>query len=160
MHRYHVLNLFRFPLFTCTCVCMCVLRSTEMCHLCACTLSHLSHVQLFCNPMDFSSPGSSVLGILQARMLEWVAMPSSRGFSQSRAWTQVSRIAGRFFTIWATREALYQCEPFGIGLAFILDVWVFLYLSQNLIFSWFLLSLGGPGLGEDSTGEKKRNWEN
>ena len=43
--------------------------------------------------------------ILQARILEWVAMPSSRGSSQPRDWTQVSHIAGRFFTIWATREA-------------------------------------------------------
>ena len=45
------------------------------------------------------------MGILQARILEWVAMPSSMGSSQPRDWTQVSRIAGRFFTIWATREA-------------------------------------------------------
>ena len=58
-----------------------------------------------CNPMDSSPPGSSVHGILQARILEWVAMPSSRGFSQLGDWTQVSHIAGRFFTIWATREA-------------------------------------------------------
>jgi len=45
------------------------------------------------------------MGILQARILEWVAMPSSRGSSQPRDQTQVSRIAGGFFTIWATREA-------------------------------------------------------
>ena len=44
-------------------------------------------------------------GILQARTLEWVAMSFSRGSSQPRGWTQVSRIAGRFFTVWATREA-------------------------------------------------------
>ena len=43
--------------------------------------------------------------ILQARILEWVAMPSSRGSSWPRDQTQVSRIAGRFLTIWATREA-------------------------------------------------------
>ena len=41
----------------------------------------------------------------QARILEWVAMPSSRGSSQPRDQTQVSHIAGRFFTSWATREA-------------------------------------------------------
>ena len=46
-------------------------------------------------------------GIFQARILEWVAIPFSRGSSQPRDWTQVSCIAGRFFTIWATREALY-----------------------------------------------------
>ena len=55
--------------------------------------------------MDHNPPGSSVHGILQARILEWVAMPSSRGTSQLRDWTQVSQIAGGFFTIWATKEA-------------------------------------------------------
>ena len=45
------------------------------------------------------------MGILQARILEWVAMSSFRGSSQPRDRTQVSRIAGRFFTSWVTREA-------------------------------------------------------
>ena len=58
-----------------------------------------------CNPMDCSPPGSSVYGILQARIREWVAMPSSKGSSQPRDQTQASLIAGRFFTDWATREA-------------------------------------------------------
>ena len=48
--------------------------------------------------------------ILQARIMEWVAMPSSRGSSQPRDWTQISFIAGRFFTIWATREAVILFE--------------------------------------------------
>ena len=48
--------------------------------------------------MDCSPPGSSSMGILQARILEWVAMPSSRGFSQPRDQAQVSHIAGGFFT--------------------------------------------------------------
>ena len=51
------------------------------------------------------SPGSSVHGILQVRILEWVAVPFSRGSSQLRDWTQVSRIAGKFFADWATKEA-------------------------------------------------------
>ena len=55
--------------------------------------------------MDYSPPGSSVHGILQTRILEWVVMPSSRGSSQPRDRTQVSHIAGGFFTVWATREA-------------------------------------------------------
>ena len=46
-----------------------------------------------------------VHGILQARILEWVAIPCSRGSSQPRDWTQVSHIAGRLFISWATREA-------------------------------------------------------
>ena len=52
-----------------------------------------------CDPVDYT-----VRGILQARILEWVAFPFSRGSSQPRDQTQVSRIAGRFFTSWATRE--------------------------------------------------------
>ena len=52
-----------------------------------------------CNHMDYT-----VHGILQAIILEWVAIPSSRGSSQPRDRTQVPCIAGRFFTNWATRE--------------------------------------------------------
>ena len=51
-----------------------------------------------CNPMDCSLPSSSVHGILQARILEWLAIPFSRGSSQPRDRTQVSHIAGGFFT--------------------------------------------------------------
>ena len=83
----------------------------------------LGRVQL-CNPVDCSTPGFSVkvkvtqscptlcdpMGkavhwILQGRRLEWVAFSFSRGSSQPRDWTQVSHIAGGFFTSWATREA-------------------------------------------------------
>ena len=55
--------------------------------------------------MDCSPPGSSVHGLLQARILEWVAIPCSSRSSWRRDRTQVSCIAGRFFTIWAPREA-------------------------------------------------------
>ena len=66
------------------------------CAMCLVAQSCLS----LCPPMDCSPPGSSsVHGILQARILGWVAMPSSRGSSQHRDQTQVSHIAGRFFTI-------------------------------------------------------------
>ena len=58
-----------------------------------------------CDPVDCSPPGSSVHGILQARILEWVAISFSRGSSQPRDQTQVSRIAGRCFNLWATSEA-------------------------------------------------------
>ena len=50
--------------------------------------------------MDYSPPGSSVHGILQAKIVEWVAIPFSGGSSWPRDWTQVSCIAGTFFTIW------------------------------------------------------------
>ena len=71
--------------------------------LCMCLAAQLCLTH--CDPVDCSPPGSSVLGILQARILEWIAMPSSKGSSQPRDQTQVSRIAGRFFTDWATKEA-------------------------------------------------------
>ena len=57
-----------------------------------------------CDPMDCSPPGSSVHEILQARIMEWVAISFSRGSSQPRHRTRVSCIAGRLFTIWVTRE--------------------------------------------------------
>ena len=75
-----------------------------------------------CSPMDCSLSGSSVHGILQARILEWVAISFSRGSSPPRDWTWLSRIAGRFFTIWDSWEAphtlkamvfpvvMYRCE--------------------------------------------------
>ena len=58
-----------------------------------------------CDPMDCSLPGSFVHGIFQARVLEWVAISFSKGSSWPRGWTQVFCLAGRCFTIWATREA-------------------------------------------------------
>ena len=83
--------------FTEVCVCVCV----WVCESCLVMSDSLQ-------PHDYSSPGSSVHGILQARKLEWVAIPILRGCSWSRDQTGVSRIAGRFFTIWATWEALTE----------------------------------------------------
>ena len=54
--------------------------------------------------MDCSLPGSSVHGIFQTTVLEWIAISFSRGSSRPRDWTQVSRIVDRHLTIWATRE--------------------------------------------------------
>ena len=74
-----------------------------------CKKQHLFKVRLcvlvaplcltFCDPMDCSPQGSSVHGIFQARILEWVAISFSRGSSQPRNRIQVSCIAGRFFTL-------------------------------------------------------------
>ena len=61
-----------------------------------------------CDSVDCNKPGSSVHGILQARILEWATFPFSRGSSWPRDPTWVSSIAGRFFTVWATREAQYE----------------------------------------------------
>ena len=63
------------------------------------------------NPMDCSLLDSSVYGILQARILEWVTISFSRESSRPRDWTQLSHIACRFFTIWTTREAPFQKIP-------------------------------------------------
>ena len=61
-----------------------------------------------CYPVDCSSlPGSSIHGIFQARILEWVAISFSRRSSLPRDWTEVSCIVGRRFTVWVTRKVLY-----------------------------------------------------
>ena len=80
----------------CMCVCVCA---------CACTCLVTQLCLTFCNPMDCNPPGSSVDGIFQARILEWVAISFSRGLSPPRDWTHVSCIVGGFFTHWAIREA-------------------------------------------------------
>ena len=68
-----------------------------------------------CNPMDCSLPGSSVHGILQTRIPEWVDYPFSRGSSWPRNQTGVSCITGRFFTSWATREeVIYICQRYSL----------------------------------------------
>ena len=67
----------------------------------------LSCVQLVSSPTDCSQPGSSVHGIFQARILEWVAISFSRS-SWPRDWIWVSRIVGIRFTIWATREVWWD----------------------------------------------------
>ena len=85
---------FSFHTRVCVCVCVCALSHSGMSN--SLWPHALQPFRLLC-PWD--SPG-----ILQARILEWVAMPSSRGSSQPRNRTQVSHTAGRFFTIWATRE--------------------------------------------------------
>ena len=92
----------------------CVEAATDWQHFLAVLGEHGTRLQLavlisqscltLCDPTDCSRPGSSVHGILQARILQWVAIPFSRGSFQP---TNPSLyIAGRFFTIWATREAV------------------------------------------------------
>ena len=79
-------------------------------------LSCFSHVQLFATLWTVAPQSPLSMGTFQARILEWVAMPFSRGSSWPRGWTQVSGIAGRFFTIWATREARMNTLPWIIDL--------------------------------------------
>ena len=63
-----------------------------------------------CDPTNCNPSGSSVRGLFQTGIREWEAIPFSRGSFQLRAWTQVSCIAGRFFTVWAMkRDRIYIC---------------------------------------------------
>ena len=71
----------------------------------ACVLSHFSHVWLFVTPWTVALQSPLSMGILQARILEWVAILFSRGSSETRDWTWVSCIAGSFCTVWVVREA-------------------------------------------------------
>ena len=71
----------------------------------------LSRVQLFATPWTIICQATLSMGILQARILEWVAMPASRGSSQPRNQTPISLTAGGSFTVWATREMLKECKP-------------------------------------------------
>ena len=89
-----------------------------------------------CDPKDYSLPGFSVRGILQARILEWVAITFSKGSSWCRNWTRVSCIAGRFFTDW---KILYQLLMWCI-------TWIDLYILDNpfisvinLIWLWCMI---------------------
>ena len=109
--------------------------------LCLVTQSCLT----LCNPMDCSLPGSSVQGILQGRILEWVAYPSSRGSSQPRNWTGVSCIAGGFLS-WSI--VLYSLCLFTLVLLYMLqytnaetyegEKWLWLWEIKNGALDRFL----------------------
>ena len=81
--------------------------------VCCAALSHFS-CDWLCDPMNCSPPGSSVHGILQARRLDWVVIPSSWGSSCPRNQSKVSCTAGRFFTSWVPREAHINTQIHGI----------------------------------------------
>ena len=100
--------------------------------ICVCDLCLVAHsCPTLCHPMDYSPPGSSVHGILQARILEWVAMPSSKGSSQPRDPTQVSHSAGEFFTAWATREVhIYVYMYVNVYMYRVTSVTMWLYVVQ------------------------------
>ena len=92
---------------------------------------------ILCDSMDYSLPGSSVHKILQARMLEWVASPFSRGSSQPKDQTQVFCIAVRFFTIWVTREA----PPFFVNCSINVNHSLLLDCLFSSSTSWMIFSL-------------------
>ena len=85
-----------------------------------------------CDPMDYT-----VHGILQTRILEWVAFPFSRGSSQPRNQTAVSCIAGKFFTNWAIREykkTRSNSKNRTVGESEILYLQMILKIGQNIMF--------------------------
>ena len=124
-----------------------------------CVLVAQSYLTL-CDPMDCSPPGSSVHGILQGRIMEWLAIPFSRRSPQPRNQTWVSHIAGRFVNIWATREAhghvhtpifkrdnhkilLNSTEPSAqcfvaawIGGVFVESGYAYMYFWTSSLFTW------------------------
>ena len=119
-------NLKRYmnPYVHCICVCVCVC-------VCVCIQSCLT----LCDPVDCSLPGFSVHGILQARILEWVTIFSSRGSSWPRDWTLVSCIGGRRFNLWATREAHVYKDSTFLPQYLPQFVNVYFHLTYNVILS-------------------------
>ena len=122
----------------CVCVCVCV-------YVCVCMLSC---VWLFCDPMDCSPPVSSVHGILQARILEWVAMSSSRGSSRLGNWTMVSCIsciADGFFTTESSRK---MC---------LLSLLPWSQKPKDSLWRWMSLNTGShPSLSSENYIKKKK----
>ena len=106
--------------------------------MCACSLTQCVGL---CGPMDCSLPGFSVYGILQARILEWVAIPFSRGSSRPRDWTHVSWVSSigrQILYHWVTWEALRH------SYLLILSLWH--YKFNNILFWYF--SLKGNSMKE------------
>ena len=104
-----------------------------------------------CDPVDCSPPGSSLHGIFQAKVLEWLAISFSRGSSRPRDQTRVSRIPGRCFNFWATREALYAPIT---GLIFLFEhelvgVWFLGLQSEPFCFPYLLMSIIERPSGKD-----------
>ena len=117
----------------CVCVCVCVLVA-QLC---------LS----LCSPMDCTPPGSSVHGILQARILEWIAISFCRRLSGPRDQTQVSCTAGRCFSIWTTREAQLPIQSFSAILTSFMH-WCLYYEVFNLVKKTLAFPCGASGTEE------------
>ena len=131
--------------------------------LCGCCAQLLQSCPTLCSPMDCSLPGSNVHGILQARILEWVAMPSSRGSSWPRDWIHISVIADGFFTT----EPLGKPKINDLDLPAMQEAWVWSLgqedplekemASHSSIPAWRLLWTEDPG-GLQSIGMLRLDW--
>ena len=92
--------------------------SPESCAVCLATQSSNS-----ATPWTVACQAPLSMVILQARILEWVAMPSSRGSPQPRDRTQIFHIEGGFFTVWATREVLSNTKFSWVDAEFYIMMW-------------------------------------
>ena len=99
-------NMYHFPCSLYKCLwapaCSCCVQCWKCTDMVLGTGGLAQSCRTLCDPVEGSVPGSAVHGIFLARILEWVAISFSRGSSQPRDWTQVSCIADRCFTVWAT----------------------------------------------------------
>ena len=105
-----------------------------------------------CDPMDCSLPGSSVHGIFQAIVLEWIAISFFRGSYQPRDRTRVSRIVNRRFTVWATREVLWYILLLAQSCRLFATPWTAAYhgsavhgIFQARLLEWAAISLSKEG---------------
>ena len=99
-------------------------------HIVIAVVQLLSHAWLFRNRMDCSPPGSSIYGVFQARILEWVAISFSRGSSQTRDQAHVSCIGSWILYHWPTREAHIYIYTHMYGL------FSFMRLLKSEMWSW------------------------
>ena len=93
------------------------------------------------DPMGYSPPGSSVHGISQARILEWVAISFSRGSSRPRDWTRISCIGRQILYHWATWEAPITSATFNCLTSLFLKCFFFFYFMKLLSHFWYSLHL-------------------
>ena len=96
--------------------------------------SSLSCAQLCATPWTVACPAHRSMGFLQARILEWVAMPSSRVSSQPKDQTQVSRIAGGFFTVWTTNSDSFLSPPEKCRASSFWPQWFLMWNPCNSVF--------------------------
>ena len=116
-----------------------------------------------CDSVDCSLPGSCVRGISEARVLEWVAFFFSRGSSRTRDQTWVSCIASRFFTVWATMEALYVYIYIHTHIHIHIHTYIYIYTHMCVCVhmcihakNWFIEK--DPDAGKIEA-KKRREWQ-
>ena len=120
------------------CICLWCILINLLCEHSESTCMHAcsvaSVVSTLCDPVDCRLPGSSVHGILQERILKWIAVSFSRGSSQPRDQTTISCLAGGFSYHWAVREVLWtHMKTITMANTFVLTI---LYQTQDSVWTW------------------------